>query len=208
MLDNIGTDSPIFTQPYGANGSIITPRRAPELPEKQMNAYLDAMRRYVDFRGRSTPAQFWLFVLIFSVLVVLAIILDVAVLGADPDKVLPLTAIVAVSHYIPALAVTVRRLHDSDHSGWLVLVGLIPLIGQIALLVFTFLGSTQGPNKFGPYPGSRPLPAGTAGVPAAQVSSSGDVEQLAKLAELKNSGAIDEAEYSRLKERLLGAGNT
>lgn len=173
-----------------------------------MNAYLDAMRRYVDFRGRSTRPQFWLFVLIFFVLLIVAVILDVVVLGADPDKVLPLTAIVAISHYIPYLALTVRRLHDSDHTGWLVLVAFIPLLGLIALIVFACLSSTQGPNKFGPSPGSRALPVGSVPSPVAASALPGaNVDQLAKLAELKNAGAINDEEYRRLKEKLLGSGN-
>ena len=45
-----------------------------------------------------------------------------------------------------------RRLHDTDKSGWLILLGLIPLIGSIILLVFYVLPGTKGPNKFGPDP--------------------------------------------------------
>lgn len=53
---------------------------------------------------------------------------------------------------IPNLAVTIRRLHDQDKSGWFILLGLIPAIGPLILLVFYFLEGTRGPNRFGPDP--------------------------------------------------------
>lgn len=54
--------------------------------------------------------------------------------------------------FIPNLAVAVRRLHDTDRSGWTILLGLIPLIGGIILLVFFLIEGTRGPNRFGPDP--------------------------------------------------------
>jgi uncharacterized membrane protein YhaH (DUF805 family) len=63
-----------------------------------------------------------------------------------------LLSIVGLALFIPSLAVTVRRLHDQDKSGWLVLLPLIPLVGGIILLVFMLLEGTQGPNRFGPDP--------------------------------------------------------
>jgi uncharacterized membrane protein YhaH (DUF805 family) len=54
--------------------------------------------------------------------------------------------------FIPGLAVTVRRLHDTGRSGWWVLVGLIPVIGFIILLVFMVLDSQPASNQWGPNP--------------------------------------------------------
>ena len=53
---------------------------------------------------------------------------------------------------IPGLAVAVRRLHDTNKSGWLILLGLIPLIGVIILLVFYFTDGDRGMNNYGPSP--------------------------------------------------------
>ena len=53
---------------------------------------------------------------------------------------------------LPSIAVAVRRLHDTDRSGWWILLGFIPIIGGIVLLVFYVLEGTQGPNRFGPDP--------------------------------------------------------
>ena len=56
---------------------------------------------------------------------------------------------------LPNLAVLVRRLHDAGHSGWWVLIGILPLIGFIVLLIFT-LTPSQGPNKWGEAPDTVP----------------------------------------------------
>jgi len=57
-----------------------------------------------------------------------------------------------LAHLIPYLGVAVRRLHDTDKSGWMLLVGLIPFVGGIILIVFFASEGTPGPNKFGPNP--------------------------------------------------------
>lgn len=54
--------------------------------------------------------------------------------------------------FIPNLAVSIRRLHDTDKSGWMILIGLIPLVGAIVLFVFYLMEGTAGPNRFGPDP--------------------------------------------------------
>lgn len=69
---------------------------------------------------------------------------------------------------LPSLAVTIRRLHDTDRSGWWILIGLIPLIGAIVLIVFACQDSQPGGNQYGPSPkygqavggGGYPAPGG------------------------------------------------
>jgi uncharacterized membrane protein YhaH (DUF805 family) len=58
----------------------------------------------------------------------------------------------AMAVFIPNLAVTIRRLHDQDKSGWFILMGLIPIVGPIIILVFYCIEGTRGPNRFGPDP--------------------------------------------------------
>jgi ribosomal protein L40E len=53
---------------------------------------------------------------------------------------------------IPGLAVSIRQLHDTNHSGWWLLIGLVPLIGAIVLLIFMFRDGQPGQNRFGPNP--------------------------------------------------------
>jgi uncharacterized membrane protein YhaH (DUF805 family) len=50
---------------------------------------------------------------------------------------------------LSGLSVGIRRLHDSDKSGWMVLLGLIPFIGAIIVIVLLVMPSTPGPNRFG-----------------------------------------------------------
>jgi uncharacterized membrane protein YhaH (DUF805 family) len=71
--------------------------------------------------------------------------------GAGGLIVAALLGIYALFIFIPNLAVTIRRLHDQDKSGWFILLGLLP-IANLVLLVFMFLDGTRGPNRFGPPP--------------------------------------------------------
>ena len=62
------------------------------------------------------------------------------------------TAIVTLGLLLPSVSVLVRRLHDTDRSGWWALIILVPIIGAIALLVFVCIGGTAGGNRFGEDP--------------------------------------------------------
>ncbi|WP_455430719.1 DUF805 domain-containing protein [Phytohabitans flavus] len=61
--------------------------------------------------------------------------------------------------FLPGLAVAVRRLHDTDRTGWWVLIALVPIVGFIVLLVFFLMDGTPGPNRFGPSPKASELSA-------------------------------------------------
>ena len=122
-------------------------------------------RRYFDFSGRSRRKEYWLFVL-FCFLVSLAI--DVVFGTPDYERIgmyasfsTVLTGTGGMVHnvfglvsFIPGLAVAVRRLHDQDRSGWLLLLMLIPILGWFALFVLMCLDGTRGRNRFGPDPKS------------------------------------------------------
>jgi len=72
-----------------------------------------------------------------------------------------LLCLYSLAVFIPNLAVAVRRLHDSDRSGWWILIAFVPLIGAIWLLVLDLIDGTPGPNRFGPDPkgrGGQPAP--------------------------------------------------
>jgi uncharacterized membrane protein YhaH (DUF805 family) len=72
--------------------------------------------------------------------------------GVNSDLSNIITAIVSLALFLPGLAMSVRRLHDTDRSGWFVLLALIPLVGFIILLVFYVQEGTPGDNKFGANP--------------------------------------------------------
>jgi uncharacterized membrane protein YhaH (DUF805 family) len=63
-----------------------------------------------------------------------------------------LSGLASLALFLPSLAVAVRRLHDTDRTGWWVLIGLVPLIGWIIYLVFMCQRGTEGPNRFGADP--------------------------------------------------------
>ena len=115
-----------------------------------------ALKKYAQFDGRSRRKEYWMFVLLNIIVAVLAMIVDM-ILGIN-TLVLgvygPLYTIVALGLLIPSIAVGIRRLHDTDRSGWWMLIGLVPLIGGIVLLVFFVSEGSRGPNRFGEDPKS------------------------------------------------------
>jgi len=167
-----------------------------------MTAYIDAMRRYVDFSGRSTRAQFWFYHLVLLGIAVSTFIIDIVISGGREPQPL-VSAIAVMGHYIPSLAIIVRRLHDSGSSGWLVLLCLIPGVGIVAFIAFGCFASTPGPNRFGPAPEPHSHAALTPRPAAFQPSTGSVVERIEKLASLRASGAIDDAEYAQLKDQVL-----
>jgi uncharacterized membrane protein YhaH (DUF805 family) len=106
-------------------------------------AISDAFSKYATFRGRSSRAAYWWFYLFALIAVIAALVIDVAI-GTGGI----VYGLVALALFLPNLAVTVRRLHDSGHSGWWLLIGLVPVVGFIVLLIFTLQGS-DAPNQWG-----------------------------------------------------------
>ncbi|HSL73965.1 MAG TPA: DUF805 domain-containing protein [Ilumatobacteraceae bacterium] len=105
---------------------------------------LVVLQRYAKFDGRASRAEFWWFVLAnFIVFVALSILGEIASVFSI------LYFVYAVGTFIPSLAVAIRRLHDTDKSGWMLLLALIPIVGFIILIVFYATEGTNGPNKYG-----------------------------------------------------------
>ena len=112
-----------------------------------MNWYLSCWKKYVEFSGRARRQEYWMFVL-FNFLVSVAIGIVDGILGTNGA----LGGLYSLAALIPSLAVSVRRLHDTDHSGWWILINFIPLIDWIVYLVFLCSDSKPGANRFGPNP--------------------------------------------------------
>ena len=169
-----------------------------------VSAYLNAMRRYFDFSGRSTRSQYWLFTLFLLIIGIVAIVIDGAAgLGRLSSGFGPVTALVLLIHLIPSWSLTVRRLHDIGRSGWWVLIGLIPILGVIVMLVFLCTASKPTPNRGSP---TRSEPTAYAEPPIAVNTGPANLEQLERLNALRKTGAIDDEEFGRLKANLLSAG--
>jgi uncharacterized membrane protein YhaH (DUF805 family) len=122
-------------------------------------AIQSGFRNYVGFAGRAARSEFWFWVL-FAVLVSIATQFLDGVLFDQQFGVL--SGIAALALFLPGLAVSVRRLHDRDKSGWFILLYFIPLVGMIILLIWYCMRGTVGPNRFGP----DPLPTASVAQPA------------------------------------------
>ena len=109
------------------------------------DAVRSVLTQYATFTGRARRAEYWWFALFSVVVVMVAAIIDAAI--GFPL----LQLVVSLGLVIPSLAVGVRRLHDTDRSGWWLLLGLVPF-GGIVLLVFYCLEGQPAPNRYGPDP--------------------------------------------------------
>ena len=116
--------------------------------------------KYATFSGRATRSEFWyfgLFYLIMAFGLIIAGILLGAIFGSDEGAVDGFTIgcmlyqIYVLAAVIPYISVTVRRLHDTNRSGWNYWWCLLPLVGYFVLLVFLLQGSDPKDNKYGPY---------------------------------------------------------
>jgi uncharacterized membrane protein YhaH (DUF805 family) len=119
-----------------------------------MKYYIDALKNYANFSGRADRQQYWMFFLFNVIFAIVASILD-RVLGLSFHMngislgygwIYLLYALFVL---IPGLSAGVRRLHDIDKSGWMLLVVLIPLAGAIWILVLLCTEGTRGANKYG-----------------------------------------------------------
>ena len=110
---------------------------------------------YTMFRGRSRRSEYW-FIQLFLIITNLAAgAIDLALMRGDVDRFIAnggggiVGLIWIFVTILPALAVLVRRLHDTGKSGWGALAGLVPLVGGIVIFVFSVLDSTTGENQYG-----------------------------------------------------------
>lgn len=136
-----------------------------------MDAVKTCFSKYVTFSGRAARSEFWWFVLFLWIATFVLSYTDTLVFGAREVVMMsgtdayqnglnfsmawqpqPITGIFMLATFLPNLAVSVRRLHDTNRSGWWILIGLIPLIGLIVLLVFFVSKGTDGDNDHGADP--------------------------------------------------------
>lgn len=109
-------------------------------------------QKYCDFSGRARRKEYWGYVL-FAALIQWAMLAVAALsFGAESVGFYVVYALIALAFILPALSVTVRRLHDLGKSGWWIFIAFIPFVGSIALLVFMCLDSEVDENAYGPNP--------------------------------------------------------
>lgn len=104
-----------------------------------LGAIKSGFGNYANFNGRACRSEFWWWFL-FAIII--------GCLGLIPI----LGWLISLAMLLPNLSMQVRRLHDTNHSGWYWFLNLIPLIGSIILLVFYLKKGTDGDNQFGSDP--------------------------------------------------------
>lgn len=109
-----------------------------------MNWYLRAIQHYVDFKSRASRKEYWMFMLINVIIVIV-----LKLVGSHLENPNLLLGIYGLFIMIPSCAVSVRRLHDTNRSGWLVLLALLPIIGPLVLLFFKVQKGNPLTNRFG-----------------------------------------------------------
>ncbi len=115
--------------------------------------YARCFRRFADFEGRARRKEYWWFTFV-NMLAVVALTVAGMVLVDDPESGAASVPswIYAAAAFLPGLAVSVRRLHDTGRSGGWVFLQLIPYLGALVLLVFMVMDGDQGSNQYGPSP--------------------------------------------------------
>ncbi|MCA9876669.1 MAG: DUF805 domain-containing protein [Thermomicrobiales bacterium] len=123
-----------------------------------VEAVRSGFNNYANFSGRALRSEYWWWVVFAWIAGMVANLIDSAfgwrvyetTINGIQQGSGPIAALVGLALLIPGLAVAVRRLHDTDRSGWWLLIGIIPIIGWIVLLYFFVISGTSGPNKYGP----------------------------------------------------------
>ncbi len=100
-----------------------------------MEYFLKGLRNWSDFTGKATRKDYWMFVLIY-ILISIAVSLLESMLGISF-----LGIILSLALFIPSISYACRRLHDTGRSGWWQLLGLIPVLGWIAIIILLCMPS-------------------------------------------------------------------
>jgi uncharacterized membrane protein YhaH (DUF805 family) len=121
-----------------------------EMPMVVVQWYLAVLRQYAVFDGRAGRPEYWWF---FLVNTIISIVLDVVIPGAAGQVI---GFVYALAVLLPSIGVGIRRLHDTNRTGWWILVAIIPIVGWIWLIVLLALAGDTGPNRYGPPPRETP----------------------------------------------------
>jgi uncharacterized membrane protein YhaH (DUF805 family) len=107
--------------------SISSPQRGDE--NSMIDWYLAALKKYATFQGRARRKEYWYFLLFSFVINVVLIMID-GVMGtlSDDSGMGLLSSIYSIGIFLPSISAAVRRLHDTNHSGWWLWIPIIPLI--------------------------------------------------------------------------------
>jgi uncharacterized membrane protein YhaH (DUF805 family) len=121
-----------------------------------VNWYLAVLKNYAGFSGRARRTEYWMF---FLFNFIISTVLNILYRSTGSNIFLIISLLYSLAVLIPGLAVAVRRLHDTNRSGWWIFIALIPFVGFIWLIVLFCLEGTRGSNQYGPDPKAAGAPA-------------------------------------------------
>lgn len=105
---------------------------------------------YVEFDGRASRSEFWYWILFTIIINFIAGLMDASLYGSTDAGWF--YACAQIGLLIPGISASIRRMHDTERSGWWVLVLLVPLVGLLAFIWWACEEGTDGPNLYGPDP--------------------------------------------------------
>lgn len=125
-----------------------------------MNWYLEVIKNnYANFSGRARRKEYWMFTLVNTIIITIlyaimfsSVDMNTGEMGGLGSIVGIILGIYSLAIIVPSLAVTIRRFHDQDKSGWMFLLAFIPFVGGLIVFVFMCLEGTKGDNRFGADP--------------------------------------------------------
>jgi len=113
---------------------------------------MEALKKYAVFSGRARRQEYWMFVLVSAAIALVLAFVDTKIGLMSESGYGVLSGVYSLAIFVPALAVAVRRLHDTDRSGMWYIIAFVPIIGPIALLVFCVQDGDMGMNQYGANP--------------------------------------------------------
>lgn len=134
-----------------------------------MDWYIGVLKKYAVFSGRARRTEYWMFVLFNCIAASILGLIDAFAGTTTQDNVGLLGSLYSLAVFVPSLAVTVRRLHDTGRSGAWILIGLVPIVGWVILLVYLVTDGQPGTNQYGP----NPKEPGAMGAAATGVAGTG-----------------------------------
>lgn len=116
--------------------------------------YIEVLKKYATFTGRSRRKEFWMFFLVNAIIATVSSFIEMSLFNSEIVYL-----VYSLVVFLPLIAVSIRRLHDIDRTGWWLMIAFIPLIGIIILIVFNVTKGTIGENKYGSDPKRREINA-------------------------------------------------
>ncbi len=155
--------------------------------------YINALKKYAVFTGRSTRKEFWMFNLC-NFIIIFTIGFIATLMGKNTDTINGINIIYGLFMFIPNFSIGFRRLHDTGNSGWWT---LFPVVN----LIYFCVESQQGENKYDQNDISLPKADNTKSNNANSIA----IEDLEKLANLKERGLITDDEFNIKKKQFFGS---